>query len=71
MNNTRIFIFGSMLIALVYDLYAVWFGGSDASVSQVIADTAGNHPFVSFMCGVLVCHFFGFAMQRSEKENKG
>ena len=70
MDKTRVFIFGAMLVALAYDLFAVWFGGSDSSISQVITDTAGNHPFVSFMSGVLVCHFFGFAMRRVDKENK-
>ena len=62
------FIFGSMLVALAYDLFAVWFGGTESSISQVITDTAGNYPFVSFMCGVLLCHFFGFAMKRSNKK---
>ena len=68
MNTTRVFIFGSMLVALSYDLFAVWFGGTDASVSQVITDAVGNHPFVSFMCGVLVCHFFGFTMRPTDKK---
>ena len=68
MSINRVFIFGAMLAVLCYDLFAVWFGGTDASVSQVITDTVGNNPFVAFVCGVLVCHLFGFAMRPTEKK---
>jgi hypothetical protein len=66
MTTTRIVIFGLLLTAALYDLWAVWSGGVDASISQVVTNTVGNHPFLMFMSGMLVSHFFGFVMQRTD-----
>jgi putative Ca2+/H+ antiporter (TMEM165/GDT1 family) len=70
MSNTRVVIFGLFITAALYDLYAVWFGGVDASISQAMTNLVGNHPFLMFVCGMLVSHFFGFVMQREENREQ-
>lgn len=64
MSKTKVFVFGGLLVAALYDLWAVTFGGVDASISQFVTDTIGNYPFQMFMLGVLVCHFAGFTMKK-------
>lgn len=64
MSNTKTFVFGLLLTAALYDLWAVTFGGVDASISQFVTDTIGNYPFQMFMFGMLVCHFAGFSMKK-------
>jgi hypothetical protein len=46
----------------------VWFGGVDASISQAMTNLVGNHPFLMFVCGMLVDHFFGFVMKKTERK---
>ena len=68
-STTALVVFGLLLAAGLYDLYAVTFGGVDASISQFITDKVGNYPFLAFLCGMLVDHFFGFTMipRKTEK----
>ena len=61
-STTALVVFALLLAAGLYDLYAVVLGGVDASISQFITDTVGNYPFLMFVCGMLVDHFFGFTM---------
>jgi hypothetical protein len=68
MSTTRVVIFGLLLAAALYDLWAVWTGGVDVSISQVITNTVGNYPFLMFVSGMLVSHFFGFVMLRTDKK---
>jgi hypothetical protein len=68
MSTTRVVIFGLLLAAALYDLWAVWFGGVGISISQAVTDAVGNHPFLMFMSGMLVSHFFGFVMMRTDKK---
>ena len=68
MSTTRVVIFGLLLAAALYDLWAVWTGGVDVSISQVVTNTVGNHPFLMFVSGMLTSHFFGFVMLRTDKK---
>ncbi len=66
MSNTKAFIFTMFLICGLYDLWAVLYGGIDASISQMITNTIGNYPFQMFLFGMLVDHFMGFSMKKKE-----
>jgi hypothetical protein len=61
-STTALVVFSLLLAAGLYDLWAVVIGGVDASISQFVTDTVGNYPFLMFVCGMLVDHFFGFTM---------
>ena len=67
-STTALVVFGLLLAAGLYDLYAVTFGGVDASISQFVTNTVGNHPFLMFVSGMLVDHFFGFTMIPKAKQ---
>jgi hypothetical protein len=66
MSNTKAFVFTMILIVGIYDLWAVLYGGVDASVSQLITNTIGNYPFQMFLFGMLVDHMMGFSMEKKE-----
>ncbi len=66
MSKTKAFVFGMILVAGIYDLWAVLYGGVDASISQMVTNTIGNHPFQMFIFGMLVDHFMGFSMKKKE-----
>ena len=61
-STTALVVFSLLLAAGLYDLWAVVIGGVDLSISQFVTDTVGNYPFLMFICGMLVDHFFGFTM---------
>ena len=59
-------VFGSLLAIALYDLYiVVQTGSSVESVSQTITDISHKSPFLVFMCGAVVDHFFGWTMNPS------
>jgi hypothetical protein len=64
---TGLVVFGLLLAAGLYDLWAVVTGGVQASISQFVTDTVGNYPFLMFVCGMLTSHFFGFMMVKNER----
>lgn len=67
-STTALVVFALFLTAGLYDLWAVVVGGVDLSISQFVTDHVGNYPFLMFMCGMLVDHFFGFTMVPRTKE---
>ncbi len=67
-STTALVVYGLILAALGYDLWAVWFGGVEMSISQLVTDTVGNYPFIMFVCGMLTDHFFGFMMIPKKKQ---
>ena len=51
-----------IVLILVYDAIAIYFGGTEASISSIIINISYTMPFAtnftSFMCGVLFGHLF-------------
>lgn len=35
---TRIFVIAALFVILAYDVWAVWMGGTESTISQVLAD---------------------------------
>ncbi len=67
-STTALVVFSLLLAAGLYDLWAVVIGGVDLSISQFVTDTVGNYPFLMFLSGMLVDHFFGFTMIPKAKQ---
>lgn len=53
--------FGSLLAIALYDVFLVSRGGYSKSISQFVTNCS-KQPRLAFVCGVLVCHFFGWMM---------
>lgn len=63
MSKTAMVVFGLLLAACLWDFFVVMQSGDDSqTVSQVITDATSRSHLLSFGCGVLVCHFFGWMM---------
>lgn len=63
MGKTQIFLFGTLLVVLLWDIYVVFSGGgTDESISQVLTDASYNSHLICFGAGLLTAHFFGWMM---------
>lgn len=58
---TGMVVFGALLAVALYDVLAIVRGGVKSSVSQFVTNCSAR-PRIAFVCGVLVCHFFGWVM---------
>ena len=43
---------------IVYDVIAIWRGGVESSISEIILTTSRKRPLLPFAVGVLCGHFF-------------
>ena len=68
-KQTRWFVFGSLLAAGLYDIYAIAVGGETNTISQFMTDLSVS-PLVTFLAGLLTCHFFGWTMVPSKDQKK-
>jgi hypothetical protein len=66
-KTTRWFVFGSLLAAGLYDCYAITVGGETNTISQFITDLSVS-PLLTFIAGLLTCHFFGWIMVPSDRQ---
>jgi vacuolar-type H+-ATPase subunit I/STV1 len=66
---TRWFVFGSLLAAGLYDVWAITVGGETNTISQFMTDLSVS-PLVTFLAGLLTCHFFGWTMVPSKNQKK-
>ena len=55
---TVYFIFVTILVIVGYDLYAVYTGGTEATISYVIMTWSYSFPSFSFAMGFLMGHLF-------------
>lgn len=63
-------MFGTLLVALLWDVYVVFSGGGTSeSISQILTDASYNSPFICFGAGVLTAHFFGWIMFPQKQGN--
>ncbi len=58
---TGMVVFGALLAIALYDVLAIVRGGVKSSVSQFVTNCSVR-PRIAFVCGALVCHFFGWVM---------
>jgi hypothetical protein len=58
---TGMVVFGALLAVALYDVLAIVRGGVKSSVSQFVTNCSAR-PRIAFVCGALVCHFFGWVM---------
>ena len=58
--TTKIFVASFVLIAILYDIFAVSKAGSDATISVVTYNWSRSKygPLIVFLCGALVYHLF-------------
>lgn len=45
-------------VGILWDLFALWCWGIEATVSAVLLGWARRHPIIPFVLGVLVGHLF-------------
>jgi hypothetical protein len=55
---TIVFIAAWISVAILYDVFAFWKWGAEASISRVIRDGSRWDPIIAFALGVLCGHFF-------------
>lgn len=57
-NITRIFLLTVVVLAVGYDIYAVKTGGTEASISWVVASWVYDVPAAAFAIGFVCGHLF-------------
>ena len=57
-KTTYLFIGIFIAIAIIYDIYAIYVGGTEASISSIIITWSYKFPLIPFSFGVLCGHFF-------------
>lgn len=69
---TKIFILVSLVIILLYDVYAVIKGGTEATISWIVAGWAYDYPSLPFAVGFVCGHLFWQmkAKQKGLKSNE-
>ncbi len=60
MSPTNLFITILVIIAAIYDLIAYLYGGEGATISRAMQSIGFDAPFLTFSCGFLMGHFFGY-----------
>ena len=57
-RHTVLFIIALAVTIATYDIVALWRGGAEATISQIVYDAARNEPIAAFVFGVLMGHLF-------------
>ena len=60
MTLTRMIITAAIIILGIYDLFAVFWGGVDSTISRVMQDAGMKSPTVSFVLGYICGHILGY-----------
>lgn len=72
MNKTRkltiMFILACVFIIIGYDIWAVYSGGVDGTISSVIFDYSREFPLIPFAFGVLAGHLWFPVYDRKDKK---
>lgn len=58
MTTTQIVIALTVLLPLIYDVYAVLKGGLHNTISWQVVQLSKIYPFIPFVIGILMGHFF-------------
>lgn len=57
-DRTKLLILATILVWIAYDIFTLERSGVETTISRVILGWHEGHPWVSFVAGVLVGHFF-------------
>ena len=57
-DKTRLIIFIGIIALGIWDLFCVFFSVDTSTVSQVMVDIGVTNPFVVFVMGMCIGHFF-------------
>ena len=57
-DKTRLIIFIGIIALGIWDLFCVFFSVDTLTVSQVMVDIGVTNPFVVFVMGMCIGHFF-------------
>lgn len=64
---TLIFSISFVVIALVYDAVAIYYGGTEASISLMVIEYSKEFPLIPLLTGILCGHFFwGIKLTKSQ-----
>lgn len=73
---TSIVILSAVVILLGYDVFAIYKGGTEASISHMVIEWSYKYPIFTFSFGVLCGHFFwrvrgGKILRKIEDNTRG
>lgn len=57
-KTTFLVLMSSLILLILWDLYAVYVGGDEATISNLILVGTYRYPFVSFLAGFICGHLF-------------
>jgi hypothetical protein len=57
-HATKVVVLVAVVVLILYDIVAFWWGGQDATISQVIVKLSFDNPIIPFAAGVLCGHLF-------------
>lgn len=55
---TKIILISFVIILSMYDIWALIFGGVDATISRIVLSYAKDYPIIPFAFGVVCGHLF-------------
>ena len=73
MKTTPIVVLGLLIVAGLWDLWCVTFGGTSSTVSAFMVRLGIKSPFIAFVIGCLCGHFFFYMypVATEKKNNNG
>lgn len=57
-TQTEVFICAALAVIILWDVYAVLRGGSEATISRILYDVATAYPIIPFAVGILIGHLW-------------
>jgi hypothetical protein len=57
-SQTVVFLLVWVVLAIAWDIHALWRYGMDATISKVLYDWSRNNPIVACIAGILCGHLF-------------
>lgn len=67
-TKTSIIVAASILFLGLYDIYAILFGGEDASISRFMQNAGLRQPYIVLVVGFIAGHIFGYMKPTSTKK---
>ena len=69
MKTTPMVVLALLIVAGLYDLGVVVFGGTSGTISAFMVKLGFTSPFIPFVIGVLCGHFFFYMFPVSNPQN--
>jgi hypothetical protein len=64
-TTTKYFILISVALIIVYDIFALIFGGVESTISHIVLNSSKAMPAISFAAGFLCGHLFWGQSEKS------